>query len=222
MASRWSTSVADADAELGARELLARGGGSRPRTGAVIARVCPRQRLRLRSMERRQDRPQQLVGAVAQQHAGPHRRRDHDHRVVHLRPFRRRSRVRWSRALTSRLSSSIQHEAQLLATHIRQRMSFRELTRRQRPLMPSMVVPTLVAPLVLGIGPPSDRGLSTTAAGVAAVRLATVVAATDAEPCRAVPTGQLEDNQLVHLAGPSHRSACFCSFSDGEVLCLPT
>jgi hypothetical protein len=48
-------------------------------------------------------------------------------------------------------------------------MCFRELARRQRPLMPGMVAPTLVAPRVLGIGQPSDCGLLTIAASVAAV-----------------------------------------------------
>jgi hypothetical protein len=88
-----------------------------------------------------------------------------------------------------------------LATHLRQRLGFRELPCLQRALVIGVVSPALVTAPVLGVGPSLDRILLEVAAGVVAIRLTMVVGATDEEPAGAVPTGQREDYELVHPGG---------------------
>ena len=90
----------------------------------------------------------------------------------------------------------------VLATFTSQRLTFRALALRQRPLMRSVVLPTLVAPLVSGIRGPMKRGLLEFAAVRAAVALPSVIRSTNEEPLQASPTAQLENHELVH---PSRR-----------------
>jgi hypothetical protein len=89
-----------------------------------------------------------------------------------------------------------------LATHIRQRLAFRALPRRRRPLAIGVISSALVASLVLGIGEPPLARLLELAAGLAAVTLSPVVMLADMELHRASTAAQLEDNKPVH---PSQR-----------------
>src|SRR5712672_1473461 len=87
-----------------------------------------------------------------------------------------------------------------LATHIRQGLAFRALTRHRRLLMRSVIFPTLVAPLVSRIRQPTDRSLLKPSADFVAVALAPVVRPADVEPLATSAASQLEDNELVHPA----------------------
>jgi len=87
-----------------------------------------------------------------------------------------------------------------LATYIRHRPCFRALPRGQRALMLDVIVAALVAPLMLGIGEPPDRGLLALAALVPAIPLSSVVRPAHHERLHAVAARQREDIELVHPA----------------------
>jgi hypothetical protein len=66
--------------------------------------------------------------------------------------------------------------------------------------MRDVILPTLAAPLVSRIRPPTKRGLLEPAADLVAVTLAPVVGPTDDKSSAAPAAAQPEDNDLVHPA----------------------
>jgi len=99
-------------------------------------------------------------------------------RVVERWPFRTRSKF--------------------LSTLIRQRLNFCALPSGRVPLVLNVILSSLVAPLVLGIDQPAERGLLELATIVAAVSLSSIVAAADEERPGATAAAQLEQEYFVH------------------------
>ena len=124
---------------------------------------------------------------------------------------RERCQVIWRDAFSTRRN--------FLSTHIRHRLCFHMPSLHQRTLMRCMILPTLIRPLVFGVGQSAHAGLFERTTVVVAVTLSSIVAATDEERRRATAAAQLEDEYVVHRPSAATTTANLPRASAPSIVC---